>query len=327
MSFSHKIRVGVLRGGPSPEYDVSLKTGNVILNNLPEEYEPIDIFISKDGAWYEKGLQKDPHKILKSLDAAVNALHGAYGEDGNVQRLLEELGVPFTGSGSFSSALGMNKILAKEAFRGAGLKTPHHMIVEMVSVHGEASMGKTIKKIHESMIFPLIVKPANSGSSLGVNFVERMDRIKDALEDSFRYSPKLLVEEYISGKEATCGVIEGFRGESLYHLLPVEILGSPLLSYESKYKNMESRYRVPGNFSEKEKKEIKEAAALAHQALGLRHYSRSDFIIHPRRGLFILEVNTLPEITHRSSFVKSLESAGGNVREFLSHLLNNLSPK
>ena len=92
--------------------------------------------------------------------------------------------------------------------------------------------------------------------------------------------------------------------------------------YDSKYKNLESRHKIPGNFTEEEKRQIEETASLAHKTLGLRHYSRSDFIFHPKRGLFILETNTLPELSHRSSFIKSLEAVGGNIKEFLSHLLS-----
>jgi D-alanine-D-alanine ligase len=134
-----------------------------------------------------------------------------------------------------------------------------------------------------------------------------------------------MVEEYISGKEATCGIIEDFRNAPFYSLLPVEITcqkNKYFHDYNSKYENLESRYRVPGNFTENEKEQIQETAGLVHKILGLRHYSRSDFIIHPKRGLFCLEVNTLPELTHRSSFVKSLEAVGGNIKEFLSHLLS-----
>src|SRR6185436_14653347 len=114
MLASHKIRVGVLRGGPSPEYKVSLETGRSVLENLPEEhYTPVDIFISRDGVWHEAGLPVRPEKILKKVDVVWNALHGAYGEDGEVQKLLDQLGTLYTGSGALSSAMGMNKITSK----------------------------------------------------------------------------------------------------------------------------------------------------------------------------------------------------------------------
>lgn len=303
---STKIRVGVLRGGPSDEYDVSIKTGATILANLPEEYEPIDIFISKEGTWHTSGLQKDPYKILKAIDVAVNALHGAYGEDGTVQKLLEHFNIPYTGSDSMASALGMNKIMSKNVFEKYGIKTPQYILIE--KNEEDAIKKEMIEKINEAIPFPLIIKPISSGSSLGISFVNETSQIKEALKNSFKHSPKLLVEEFIKGKEATCGVIEGFRGAPIYSLLPVEVV--------------DSKYKIPGNFREDEKKQIAETAILIHKALGLRHYSRSDFILHSRRGLFCLEVNTLPELSHRSSFVKSLEAVGGNIKEFLGHLLS-----
>ncbi|OHB07577.1 MAG: hypothetical protein A3I19_00380 [Candidatus Zambryskibacteria bacterium RIFCSPLOWO2_02_FULL_38_13] len=318
MSFSHKTRVGVLRGGPSPEYEVSLKTGSTILANLPEEYEPLDIFVSKDGIWHSSGLEKDPYTILKTVDVVVNAMHGFYGEDGTVQKFLENFGIPYTGSDSISSALGMNKVMSKNIFNHAGLKTPHHIMVD-------TSSRDAVSQINESLPFPIVIKPINSGSSLGVSFADNAGQIKNALKKSFKHSPKLMVEEFIDGTEVTCGVIESFRGQNFYTLLPVQIKQNKkeiFYDYDSKYNNLESKYKIPGNFNENEKTQIQEAASAIHKILGLRHYSRSDFILHPKRGLFVLEVNSLPELTHRSSFIKSLEATGSNIKEFLSNLLS-----
>lgn len=305
MSFAHKIRVGVLRGGPSPEYDVSLNTGQTILANLPEGYEPLDILVSKNRVWHQSGLEKNPYDILKTVDVVINAMHGSYGEDGTVQKLLEDFGMPFTGSDSLASALGMNKVMSKNVFNNYGLKTPHHIVMEK---NENGITREMISKINENLVFPIIIKPISSGSSLGVSLVENVGQIKEALKKSFEHSPKLLVEEYINGKEVTCGVIEGFRGQKFYTLLPVEVL--------------DSKYKIPSSFREDEKRQIEETTALIHQILGLRHYSRADFILHPKRGLFVLEVNTLPELTHRSPFIKSLEAVGGNIGEFLSHLIS-----
>ena len=180
MSFSHKTRVGVLRGGPSPEYDVSINTGKTILANLSEEYEPIDIFISKEGVWHIGGLEKEPYKILQTIDVAINATHGTYGEDGNIQKLFEHFHIPYSGSDSLASTLGMNKTMSKDIFKRQGLKTPHHILIKK-----DEALNKTINKINESFLFPIIIKPMNSGSSLGINFVDRSDRIRDALLNSF----------------------------------------------------------------------------------------------------------------------------------------------
>jgi len=325
MSFSTKTRVGVLRGGPSSEYDVSLNTGKTVLANLPENCEPIDIFISKEGLWHTCGIQKDPYQILRSLDLVFNALHGTYGEDGEVQKLLNSFNIPYTGSKHLPSFLGMNKHLSKNIFSQSGLKTPPAVVVEKMYKDGDV-VGelKIVKYISDNLPLPIILKPINSGSSVGVFFVENLNDLRYTLRKAFEISQKVLAEEFIFGKEATCGVIENFRNQEIYKMLPVEVLRAPghFHDYDSKYLSGEPKYVAPGNFSFDESDQVKEAAALIHQILDLKDYSRSDFIINPKRGVFVLEVNTLPELTHKSAFVKSLEATGSNLKEFLSHLVS-----
>jgi D-alanine-D-alanine ligase len=317
MTFAHKTRVGVLRGGPSPEYDVSLKTGKTILANLPEEYDPMDIFISKDGIWHDKGLEKSPESILHRVDVVINGLHGKYGEDGEVQRILEHFGVPYTGSGSLASALTMNKIAAKRNYKINSLTTPRYVSIPFANLSRES-----IKDVYHKMMPPFVVKPSSAGSSIGVYIVGSLPELEEAIISAAQYSPEVLIEEFIKGREATCGVIDGFRGRDVYTLMPIEIKhGKDFFDYDSKYSDNGVEEICPGNFSEKETREIEEMAARAHKALGLRHYSRSDFIIHPKRGIFILETNSLPGLTETSLIPKSLKAVGSNIKEFLAHLL------
>jgi len=317
MSFSHKTRVGVLRGGPSPEYEVSLKTGSNILANLPDEYEPLDIFISKNGLWHEKGLEKKPEKILSRIDIVINGLHGKYGEDGEVQKLLEYFKVPYTGSDAISSAVTMNKIATKKVYKNNSIKTPFSMMIPFEELSKSA-----IENIYYSMPMPLVVKPSSAGSSIGVYLVYSLLELEEAVVAASQYSPAVLIEEFIPGKEATCGVIEGFRGKTHYTLLPVEIKHhSDFFDYDSKYSSNQTEEICPGNFTTEEAEAISQLAVQAHKALGLRHYSRSDFIVHPRRGIFILETNSLPGLTKKSLIPRSLEAVGGNIKEFLSHLI------
>lgn len=318
MSFSHKIRVGVLRGGPSPEYDVSLKTGGTILANLPYGYEPVDIFISKEGAWHDKGLEKSPENILRRVDVVINGLHGKYGEDGEVQKLMDHFNVPYTGSGALASALTMNKIASKKIYKNNSLKTP-----SFVSIPFEDLSRGAIREAFHSMIRPFVVKPSSAGSSVGVYFASSLPELEEAVVASSQYSPAVLIEEYIGGKEATCGVIDGFRGRDHYALLPIEIRHKKdLFDYDSKYSDNGADEICPGNFTERESKEVEQMAIQAHKALGLRHYSRSDFIIHPRRGIYILETNSLPGLTEKSLIPKSLQAVGSNIKEFIYHLLS-----
>jgi len=170
---------------------------------------------------------------------------------------------------------------------------------------------------------PAVVKPVSAGSSVGVSLAHSLGELETALEEAFRYSDQAIVEEKISGREATCGVIENFRGLPVYSLLPVEIIkpqDRDFFDYHAKYSG-KSQEICPGNFSAGEKEEIQRLAKEAHRVLGLRHYSRSDFIIHPKRGIYILETNSLPGLTPESLFPISLEAVGSNLPEFLDHIV------
>jgi D-alanine-D-alanine ligase len=314
----NKLHVAVLRGGPSSEYDVSLKTGATILKNMPEKFHAHDILISKEGAWHREGLERSPDRALKNIDVVVNAMHGEYGEDGKVQKILDSLGMRYTGSGSVASSIAMNKHLTKKAFEAHGLKTPY-----FTTLKKSDPVEEKIHEIFHRFFLPLVVKPASSGSSVGISIIKDFKDLEQALFKAFAVSDVVLVEEYIKGREATCGVINNFRGESTYTLLPVEIIHpkeNDFFDYDAKYGG-KSQEIVPGNFSDKEKQEIQRMAKHAHETLHLRHYSRSDFMIHPRRGVFILEVNTLPGLTEQSLLPKSLEAIGCSLPDFIEHLI------
>jgi D-alanine-D-alanine ligase len=314
----HRIRVGVLRGGPSNEYEVSLKTGATVLNHLPQDkYNVKDILVDKKGVWHVHGLPVKPHDTLHHFDVIFNALHGHFGEDGKVQHILESHGIPFTGSGSFASAVGMNKNLSKEVYKKRGMKTPQSLLLESLQ-----NISVEAHKVFQKFPLPVIVKPVSSGSSVGVNIVKGFPELEEAIKKAFEHSNSVLIEELIQGKEATCGVIDGFRDHEHYPLPPIEIRPhtSGFFDFDAKYGGLSDEI-VPGNFSEAEKKELEKLAIEAHKALGLRHYSRSDFIIHPKRGIFILETNTLPGLTEESLVPKALHSVGASLEHFLDHIL------
>lgn len=307
-----------MRGGPSPEYNVSLQTGGNILANIPEEYEPVDIFISKKGVWHDRGFEKSPDSILKRVDMVINGLHGKYGEDGEVQRILEQFNVPYTGSNSLASALTMNKITSKKIYKKNLLKTPHFVSIPFENLSREA-----IRDVYHNMLRPFVVKPSAAGSSIGVYIVDSLPELEEAVIAAARFSPAVVIEEFIRGKEATCGVIENFRGQKHYSLMPIEIRHKKdFFDYNSKYSDKGAEEICPGNFRLSESKEVERMAAEAHKALGLRHYSRSDFIIHPKRGIFILETNSLPGLTQKSLLPKSLNAIGSDIKEFLSHIIH-----
>src|ERR1035437_8702931 len=233
-----KTRIGVVRGGPSSEYEISLRTGAAVIDSLDKEkYEPLDIVISKDGPWHLHGLEIKPHEVVGRVDVIFNALHGYYGEDGKIQQLLESHCIPFTGSGSLSSAIAMNKILAKEYFRRAGLKTPMHVLIEGETAKKEIDAEKAYILAYSKFPLPYIVKPVSAGSSIGVSIVKSRNDFALALHKAFEFCHSVMVEEYIPGIEANVGVIQGFRGKDLYALPPVEIrpVNRTFFDYEAKY--------------------------------------------------------------------------------------------
>jgi D-alanine-D-alanine ligase len=322
MSPTH-YNIGVLRGGPSSEHEISLNTGASVLrairDNHNDKYKTHDVFIDRDGEWHIDGEPALLREILPRIDVAFNALHGAYGEDGKVQHILEVHEKPFTGSGSLASALGMNKSLTKKVFNDYGVKTPRGKIYSSDSVISDTN--EAVKDLFRTFILPAIVKPSSTGSSVGVSIVRSYGDFPDALNTAAGLSDEVLVEEFIPGVEATCGVVEKFRGQELYALPVIEIRPkSGFFDFAAKYEG-QSEEIVPASFSHALKRKIEELAKSIHRILGLRHYSRSDFIIHPKRGIYALEVNTLPGLTDESLMPKALRAVGSDMREFVDHII------
>lgn len=311
--------VGVLRGGPSREHDVSLKTGAAILANLPSDrFVARDIYIDRNGEWHERGRPTSPERILRQIDVALIGLHGEYGEDGEVQKLLERFGVPYAGSESFGSYLAMHKLMAKIRAKEAGLLTP-----EFRHIGRSENSENVVHEVIQSFLQPVIVKPIGWGSSVGVSVLSGYAPVLSATQKLFTAGALgVLIEEYIRGKEATVGVIDDFRGEKLYALPSVEIIPpkGDFFSYGAKYSG-KTREVCPGNFSRVAAEELQRAAKVMHRALGLRHYSRSDFIVAPK-GIYYLETNTLPGLTTESLMPKSLAAVGVPLPHFLGHLVN-----
>lgn len=311
-------RVAVIRGGPSSEYDVSLKTGANVLKALSPKYKMKDVLISKDGQWYMDGLSVTPEKVCRSVDVAFIALHGEFGEDGQIQRILHKFKVPYTGSEAWPSSVAMNKALTKDYFRNNNIRTPHGILVKS----GE-DLDTLAHKIFTKISPPWFVKPNTGGSSVGASLCRNHTELIEGLRESFKYSDTIIIEEGIKGREATCGVVDNFRGKRHYSLFPIEIIKPKtrtFFDYECKYDGSTQEI-CPGNFTQKEKEEMQDIAIKIHKILGLRHYSRTDFIVSPR-GIYTLEVNTLPGLTSESLFPKAMSAVGVNYAGFLEHLIN-----
>ncbi len=234
-----------------------------------------------------------------------------------MQRDLSALAIPFTGSGVYASAIAMNKLLSKDHLKEAPFKVPLSVVVR----RGE-DMNKRTLELFRSFPQPCIIKPISGGSSVGVSIARSFNELLGALEEGLETADAVLVEEYIKGREATVGVIDAYRGAEHY-VLPVIEIRVPekhdFFDYETKYSE-EADHVCPGNFTREEKRALEEAARFAHKTLGLKHYSRSDFIVSPR-GIYFLEANTLPGLTNVSLFPRSLRAVGANLSEFIDHVL------
>ncbi|MCK9344951.1 MAG: D-alanine--D-alanine ligase [Candidatus Pacebacteria bacterium] len=313
-----KLRVGVMRGGLGSEYHVSLRTGANVISALSgdSKYEVHDILISNMGEWHIDGRPTTPAKLAQHIDVVFNALHGEFGEDGKVQKILENFNIPYTGSTSLASAIGMNKDLAKKYFSAVGIKVPQGLVV----ARGE-EVNEVLARVGAEIRAPYVVKPLAGGSSVGLSLANNEKELVLAIEKALAYSEKALIEEYVRGREVTLGVVDSSGGYGSYSTPPLEILlpEGQLFDYDQKYKNL-SHPVGPARMTDVERRTLEEAALRAHIHLGARHYARYDFIL-TEEGPCLLEVNTLPGLTDTSLLPKSLALHGLSLPEFVDYVL------
>lgn len=313
-------RILVLRGGPSAEYDISMKTGSSVLKALNEfGYHTRDIIITKSSDWMEDGVIKSLDKLLIGTDVVFICLHGAYGEDGQLQKSIQHYGVPFTGSRSIPSSAAFNKPTTKKLLQRHGLVLPEHCLI---SANDFPYLDRIVSEIYASFGPEYLVKPVASGSSIGATFVRAGESLLAVLNHLLLQYDDLMVEEYIRGKEATVAVLDDYRGESTYTFPAIEII-PPTNSdfFDEKAKSSSSTRKIcPGNFTYSEKVKLADTAALVHNALGLDQYSRADFIIRGGEVYFI-EVNTLPSLTIDALYPQATASVGLYYNDLIDKLV------
>lgn len=326
------INVGVIRGGISDRRNTSLDNGAAVLsclrnNPMNEKYKPIDIFIDKDGVWHINGIPMSMEKISQRVDVIINTLQGDYGEDGMVQKILEEWNIPYTGSDSLVSAMSYNKFLTKQEFAKLGIKTPRHILYpayhEDFDEPRERYSQNKAREVWERLPPPWVVKPLTGGSSMGVHVCKTFQELVEAFEEGISQKVSILVEEFIKGKEVAVCVINNFRNKNIYTLPPIGIkIPEGKTFFDKDLKQCGHLLGAcPCNFSFEEKDELERLASLIHGELKLGHYSKSDFIINPKRGIYALEVNSLPEFTEMSLMPKALEAVGSSIPEFIDHII------
>ena len=278
------LNITVMLGGPSDEWDVSLRTGAAVARTLSSHGHAVHILDPRDDSW----------SLLPGTEVVFLALHGAYGEDGRVQKRLEELGVPYTGCGVAASQLGFDKVLSKKRFIEMGIPAARYLVLDSAAAPWPQDWQT-----------PLVVKPVRQGSSVGLQFVLAESEWSAALTEALRYDTEVMVEEKIEGREVTAGILAD-------QPLPVVEVRTKkgLYDYHNKYTVGASEYICPAQFKDEVTARIQAVGMAAYQAIGGRDYARVDMIVRPDGEPVVLEVNTLPGMTETSLFPKAAAAAG-----------------
>ena len=286
-------KVGVLLGGRSGEREISLLSGNGVLEALREK--------GVDAHAFDTGLRNLTELATAHFDRVFIALHGRFGEDGTIQGLLELLNLPYTGSGVLASALAIDKIATKRIWMSSGLATPQF---ELLSATSDWSA------VVQNLGLPLIVKPAHEGSSLGLTKVQALEQLPDAYDLALSLDKKVMAESCIIGPELTCPLVgEGEAAEAL----PVIQIIPPNANYDfhNKYFSNETQYLCPTELDEKLNQAVQRLALDAYRVLGCKTWGRADIMIDERtRQPYLLEMNTSPGMTSHSLVPMAAKAAG-----------------
>jgi D-alanine-D-alanine ligase len=314
-------RIGILRGGISPEYQVSLKTGAHVQRALLEAgFDAIDMLLDREGVLHIKGIPSTLEHAQSSVDMMWNALHGEFGEDGQLQRLLEDYGIPYSGSGPYTSAVTHNKERAKEYAKSLGINTPQSLLI---MPEGDESVSEVTQRIYKTMAPPWVLKPLTGGSSIRTYFAFTPLELSQMVEESIAHQEPFLVEQYIFGKEAAVGVIDHFRNKDDY-VLPVVEIPSPsrgVLTHDVRTGDLPYA-TAGGTFRAEEKEELASLAQKLHDAFGAIDYSQSEFIVDQRGKVWFIEFDTQPALNEHAPFLVALDAVGSSLKEFVQSVID-----
>lgn len=342
-----KQTVMVLFGGRSPEHGISLQSAATVLENLDtEKYRPVAVGITREGRWYrftgswdairedrwsqgactpailspdrgDRGLLLLEEGGFRRLpvDVALPMLHGCLGEDGTVQGLIQLAGIPLAGCGVLASALGMDKEMARKAAAAAGVAVPRcHTL-------GREEAASQAPVLARRLGYPVFVKPARAGSSLGVRRVEEEGQLAPALEDALRYDSRVLLEEAVPGFEVGCA-IAGTGALTLGAVDEIHLAGG-LLDHGEKYHPVTSVTRAPARLPEEVTARIKETAVAVYRALDCAGFARVDLFLTPDQRVLFHEVNTIPGFTPHSRYPAMMAAAGITIPEVLDLVISS----
>jgi D-alanine-D-alanine ligase len=299
-------KIGVLMGGPSSEREISLRSGEAVLEALSAagvQAAAIDIVTdSKD----------ENISLIKSfnIDCAFIALHGHFGEDGQIQEVLEAIKIPYTGSAVLASRLAMDKVSSHNIFENGGLNVAKQVVLNKENYPDES-------RDYLSLGFPLVVKPVMQGSSIGLSIVEKEADLSKAVELAFKFDERVIIEEFLKGRELTVGILED---------LPLPLIEikpkRAFFDFQAKYQPGQTDYIVPAEIREDISRKVQEAALSAHRLLGCSGCSRVDIILNEESLPFVLELNSIPGLTNTSLLPKAAKCAGIGFAELCVKLIN-----
>jgi D-alanine-D-alanine ligase len=327
---SRRVRVAVLMGGRSSEHEISLASARSVLAELdPERYEVATIEIARDGGW-QLGTGTEPPALeagsagralpvpraqapvaqtLAEVDVVIPVLHGPFGEDGTVQGLLELAGVPYVGAGVAASALCMDKDLFKAVLRDRGVPVASHHAIRL----GDA--------VENPFSYPVFVKPARLGSSVGISKVHDESELGPAVKLARRHDEKVLVEEFVAGTEVECGVLGNQRPAPIASVVGEIVPHAEWYDYGAKYEEDGSDIVVPARIPDAVAARVQELAVEAFVATECEGMARVDFFVRPGGEVVVNEINTIPGFTSTSVYARLFEASGIPYRELLDRLI------
>ncbi len=302
-----RLRIAVLSGGNSAEAEVSRSSAKGVITALQENFEQVT------------SIELD-RNIASSLaefapDVVFPVLHGPPGEDGTLQGFLEILGYRYVGSDVHSSAFAMDKIVAKDVFRAAGLPVANQCVVMR-----EAGVAEAVAQILETLGERVVVKPACQGSAIGVTLIDNANQLHDAVEQAFEFDGRLLIEARIEGKEITVGVIDTEAGTAPFPVIEITTPEDSWYDFDHRYTVGLSEHLMPADLPETQTIALQKIAVAAHQALGCRDLSRADFVV-TSTDIYLLEVNTLPGMTPTSLYPDGARGYGLAFPDLVKYLV------
>lgn len=341
-------KLGIIFGGKSDEHEISILSASSIVAAMEgSQYEVIKIGINKNGNWYlitdkmdditsldderihtlipseceerESAKEISVGELSQTIDFAFPVLHGPFGEDGTIQGLFEMMDIPYAGCGVAASALAMDKIFTKEIWIRSGLPVCKHKIIRKSDVSNH--LEKKLMDIANALGYPLFVKPANMGSSVGINRASNMDELENAVHEALKYDSRVIIEEEIIGRELETAVLGNSNVEAA--AVGEIVTTGKFYDYESKYKDGMTKLFIPADIPEDAKSQISRIAIDSFRALDGSGFGRVDFFLEEKTGKILLnEINTIPGFTKFSMFPSLWAKAGVEYRELIERIID-----